>query len=185
MAVDAEQLAVSLERQHVGEGIDPRLVKLVETDQLVADLVGRIAEHEDDLLRALCDAAEADGEAVARKDWENDADRFSAELGADVVRYVAYRGVVALRSRHHRFGHCDDVSVADGEALGLGRLENAFGDYRAEIVSLADDGAADAARYGTDSACVFVHKKIQTFLTGFPDFYYCHIFAGGLTVPPA
>ena len=145
MLVHAEQLAVFFQRKHVGIGVHARRVDLVEGYQLVAHLVGGVAEHQHDLLRALGDAAQADGEAVAGQDGEDHADGLSAQLGFYVRRHVVHGGVVALRPRHDGFRHGDDVAVAQLKALAFRRFQHAFRHDLRDVVSLADDGAADAA----------------------------------------
>ena len=82
--------------EDVPVGIHACLVHLILGDEVVAHFVGRIAEHEEDLLCALGHSAQADGEAVARKYRENDAEFAAWDLGFDVVSDVLGGGVIAL-----------------------------------------------------------------------------------------
>ena len=155
MLVLTEQLAVLLQGEDVGVGIDTGLVDLVQRHQLVAHLVGGVGQHQHHLLAAHGDTAQADGEAVAGEDGEDHTDSLTAQLGADVVSDVLHRAVVALSAGHDGLGHGDDVAVTKLKALGLGGLQDALGDDGGQIVALADDGAANTPGYGTDFSCLF------------------------------
>ena len=147
-----EQLAVLLKRQHVAHGIDALLVQQILVEEMVAHLVGGVAELQHDLLRAHRDAAQADREAVAAQDREHDADGAAAELGADVRRDVLHGGVVALRAGHDGLGHGDHVAVAHGKAEAVLRrrgLQHAVDHDLSQIVALADDRRADASGNST------------------------------------
>ena len=56
----------------------------VHGHQMVAHLVGGIAEHQHDLLHAGGDALQQQGEAVAAENGERYAHRLAAGLGADI-----------------------------------------------------------------------------------------------------
>ena len=49
-------------------------------DRVIAHFIGRIAEHQHDLLRAAGDAAQADGKPVPAQNREDDADGLSAQM---------------------------------------------------------------------------------------------------------
>ena len=165
MLVLAEQLAVLLERQHVGIGVDALFVDLVQADQLVAHLVGGIGEHQHHLLAALGDAAQADGKSIARQYGEDDAHRAAAQLFPDVLRDVVHGGVVALRAGDDGLGDGDDVAIAKRKTLGLRGLQHAVGDDGGQVVPLADDGAADAAGHRAHSAFIVAHGRSFPFLS--------------------
>ena len=61
----SEQFPVLGKIQHVAVRIDSCFVHLIHGDEGVTDFIARITQHQDDLLRALCDAAQADGEPVS------------------------------------------------------------------------------------------------------------------------
>ena len=171
MTVHAEQLTVLGQRQHVGIRIDARLVELVQTDQLVADLVGRIAEHQHDLFSAFGDAAQADRKAVAGQDREDHADRLATELFPHIGRDVVHGSIVALRARNDRFCHRDHVTISQAKAVALCSSKHTVGNDRRQVVSLPNDRAADAARHSPDASGSF-HKKSPSdgpavFFTGF------------------
>ena len=58
------QLPVFFKCQNITVGIHSGFLDTVERDKLIPDFIARIAEHQDDLLRAFRDAAQADREAV-------------------------------------------------------------------------------------------------------------------------
>ena len=158
MAGRAEEFLKAFAGQHVGVGVDVRLVDLVDVHEGVADFIRRIVQHQNDLLHAARDAAQADGEAVAGEDGENDAYGAAAGLGLNVGSDVVYRAVVALRTGYDGFGDRDDVAVAERKTVALGGSEHAVRDDADQIVALTDDGAADAAGNCTDSA--FFHNRV-------------------------
>ena len=146
----AEQGAVALQSQDVGEGIDLGFVQLVQGHQLVAHLVGGVAEHQDDLLGAAGDTTQADGEAVTGQDGENDAHGLAAQLGADIGGNGIHGGVVALCAGHDGLGQRHNITVANFIAFTLGSFQNAVDSNFGQIVALTDDGAADTSGYGSD-----------------------------------
>ena len=143
MLVFAEKLAVFFESEHIAVGIDARFVKLVKDYELIAYLVGGIAEHEDYLFRAHCYAAQTDCKSVAGQDREDDAHSPAAQLGADVLGDIRDSGVVALRPCDDGLGERDYIAVAQTEAFGFCRGEHAVGYDCGKIVPLADNGAPD------------------------------------------
>ena len=86
MLVVAEKLAVLLFRENVGHGIYARVIKKIDVDQVVSNLVCGVREHKNDGLKSLCNALKADRETVSRKDGENDSRLSSGELCADIRR---------------------------------------------------------------------------------------------------
>ena len=157
MPVYAEQLTVFRLRQHVGIGVHARGVDLIQADQLVAHLVGGVAEHQHDFFGALGDAPQADGKAVAGEDGEDHADCTAAQLRFHVRRDIVHGGVVALGPGYHGFRHGDHVPVTQGKALAFGGFQHAVRHDLRNVVSLTDDGAADAAGTGADSSFFGVH----------------------------
>ena len=142
--VDTEELSVFCQGQNIAVRVDARFIDLVEADQLVADFVGGIAEHQNDLLGAHCDAAQADRESVSGQDREDHADGFAAKLGPDVRRYVIYGAVISLRSRNDGLGNCDHVAVAELKSFALCCLQHTVCDDRSKIIAFSDDGASDS-----------------------------------------
>ena len=125
--------------EHVVPRVDPGLVKLVERDKVVADLVGRIAQHKHELLHARGDALEQEGEAVAAEDGERHAHHVAAGLGAHVGGNLLGRGVVALAAGHARL---DAVFTQGGQ--------HRFRDAGDNIVTLAENGGAHASDHGSN-----------------------------------
>ena len=163
----AEELAVFFEAQYVAVGVDALFVHHVDVDQVIADLVRGVREHQHDFLCAFGNSAQTDGKAVAAENGEDDADRLSAKLLANVERDVVDRCVVSLRSGNDGFGHRDDVAVTNFKALLLRGLQDTVNDDFTQIVALADDRGANASGYGSHHAAheqhllFFYHKIIQ------------------------
>ena len=155
-----EQLAVLLQREDVGIGVDTCGVDLIQAHKLVTDLVRGVREHQDDLLAALCDTAQADREAVTGKDGENDTHGATAQLGLDIGGDIVHRAVVALCTSHDGLGDGNDVAVAELKALGCGSLQHAIGYDGGQIVTLADDGATDTPRNSTYFSGL-LHKNLS------------------------
>ena len=148
----AEFLAELRERQHVGIGVDARLVQPVPVHQMVAHLVGGIAEQQHDLFAAGGHAAQQQGEAVAAEDREGHTHGLAAGLGAHVRSDLSDARVVALGPGHDRLGHGNDVAVAGRDAGFLPGLHDGIRGDPGDVVILTDDGGADAAHDGTDGS---------------------------------
>ena len=146
----AEQLAVALQGKHVPIGVYALFVQEVQADQVVAHLVGGIAEHQDDFLGPLGDAPQADGKAVAAENGEDDAHGLAAQLGLHIVGDIVHRGIVALGAGHDSLSHGNHVTVPDGEAVVSGRLQHGIGDDLHQVITAADDRGPQAAGNGTD-----------------------------------
>ena len=111
MLIDAEQLMIAFKRQHIAVGIDARFIDLIDGDQLITHLIGRIGQHEDDLFAAHRDTAQADRKAVAGQDRENHADSTAAELRLYIIGDILNGSIVALRTRYDRLGDRDNVFI--------------------------------------------------------------------------
>ena len=159
MLLVAEQLAVFRFAQHVGIGVDPRSIQIVQRDEVVAHFVAGIRQLQPDLLRALRNAAQADREAVAGQDGEYDAELTGRELSPYIRSDILYAHVVALGSCDHCFGHSDHVLVA--QILTAVRCgQDAVGHDLDDVVALADDGRTNASGYGSDHS---FHKTHASF----------------------
>ena len=148
--VVAEELPVLGLGEHVLVGVHALLVHQVDVDEVVAHLVGGIAEHEDDLLGAGGDALEADGEAVPAQDGEDHAHGVVPEFGADVGGDLVHGGIVALGPGHHGLRHRHHVLVVELEARALGSGEHAVHHDLGDVISLPNDGSTDASGYSAD-----------------------------------
>ena len=102
---------------------------------MVADFVCGVAEHQDNLLAALCDTAQADGKTVAAEDGENDTDSVTAELVAYIGGNIVYTCVVALGTGHNGFGHGHNVPVTGLETIVFHSCRNAVADNFCQVVS--------------------------------------------------
>ena len=145
MQVLAEQLAVLRFGQYIGVGVDAGLVQLVQAHQFVAHFIGRIAEHQNNLLAATGNAAQANGEAIAAQDGENDANGLATQLVADVFSNGIHGCIVTLGTGHDGLGNGHDIAVAQLEIIGFGSGQNAVHNDLGQIVTFTDDGAADTA----------------------------------------
>ena len=145
----AKQLAITLQCQHVGVGIDAGLVNLIKGNEMIAHLVGGIAEHQYNLLGAAGDALEADGEAVAGQDGEHHAHGVATQLGLNVGSDGVDGSVVALGAGHDGLGQGNDVTVTQRKSFACGGGQHAVRHDSSQIVALSNNGATDAAGYGT------------------------------------
>jgi len=147
-----ESRAELLQRQHIVPRVDAGLVQLVQTHQMVAHLVGGIAQQQHDLLGAHGDAPQQQGEAVAAEDGECHAHGLAAGPGAHVLSDLLTGGVVALAAGHHGLGHGHHVAVTGGDVVFSQRIQHgADGDVH-HAVALAEDGGAHAPDHGTQSS---------------------------------
>ena len=157
MFVLAEQLTVALQRQHIAVWVDAGSVKLIETDQLVTHLVRRIREHQHNFFHSHRNAPQTNGKAIAGKDGKNHTNGITPQLGTHVGRDVLHTRIIALRPRHNRFGHGDHIPVTQRKALCGSGPQHAVDHNGGEIISLPDDGAANAPGYGPDFANILLH----------------------------
>ena len=145
MLVFSEKLAVFFERKHIAVRINARFVKLVKRYKMVSDLVARIAEHKNNLFCAHCYAFKANCKTVSRKNRENNADCFAAELCSDILGDCVNACIVALASCNDGFGYRNNILVAKLKAVALSSLNNAAANDLRKIVALTDDRAADTS----------------------------------------
>ena len=150
MRVVAEQLTVALLAENVGVGIDALFVEHIDVKQVIADLVGGVAEHEGYFLCALGDASQTDGKAVAAEDGEDDADVSRRKLLAHVLCDVVHACVVALRPCENGLGNAQNVLFADGDTLLLDAVAKAVAHDLRKVVALSDDGRSHASDNGSD-----------------------------------
>ena len=160
MGVGAEQLPVFFQSQHIGVGIHPGLVQLIQTHQSIAHLVRGVAEHQHDFLRAHGDAPQADGEPVPGQNGKNHTDGLPAQLGPDVLGNGIHSGVVALGAGHHRLGDRHHIPIPKGEALALGGLQDTVYHNLRQVIPLPDDGGTDTSGHGADFS---FHNQITSF----------------------
>ena len=146
----AEELTVFLKTQHILVGIYALFIQGIQTYQMVADFVRGVAEHQDHLLGALGDAAQANGETVAAEDGENNTHGLAAKLFLDVCGDIINGAVVALGAGHDGLGHGDNITVADCKTVVRSGFQHGSGDDLSQVIALADDGGANASGNSTD-----------------------------------
>ena len=146
----AEQLAVALQREHILVGVHTLFVHHVLINEVIAHLVGGIGQHQDHLLGALGDAAQANSKTVAAEDGEDHANGLSAQLRLYIGGNIVHRGIVTLGAGHNGLSHGDYVAVAYGERAIVDRLQDRPGDDLGQVISAADNGGADTHGYGAD-----------------------------------
>ena len=140
----AEGLAELGQAQHVVPGVDARLVQLIQRHQMVAHLIGGIAQHQHHLLHAQSDAPQQQGEAVAAQNGERDAHGLAAGLGLHVGGDLLAGGVVALAAGHHGLGDGHHVAVAGGDVVLPQGVQNSVHRGLDDVIALAEDGCANA-----------------------------------------
>ena len=165
--VFTEEFAVTFEGKNVGIGVNACFVEFIEAYEFVAHFIGRIAEHKNNFFCAPCNTAKADGKAVSGKDRENYTDGFAAEFCFNIGCNVINGCIVALSPCNNGFGNGDNVAVAKFEAFAFGGFEDACGDHCAKVIALTEDGAANAAGYGTNFSGICHKKQILSYLTTF------------------
>ena len=153
----AEELAVSLLAQHILIGIDALRIQIIVGDEVIADLVGRIAQLDIQLIEAPGDALEQQGKPITGKDRQYDTGRTAREFAADIRRYLVHSGIIALCAGNGGFRYGEDIAVARGKAFRFCRAEHAIDRHAGKIIALFEDRGAYAAYYCTDcSHCVFL-----------------------------
>ena len=140
----SEKLSVLLQREDVAIRIHARLIDLIEAYEAVSDFIGRIGEHQNDLLASHRDTAKADRKTVSTEDRENNTYCLAAELCFHIFCNILYCTIVALGSCNDRLCHRDNITVTKFKALGFCRFQYGLGNDFAKVVSLTDDRAADA-----------------------------------------
>ena len=141
----AEELAVALECEDVPVGVDSFGVKSVPRYEVVADLVGGVAEHEDYFLCAFCNAAKTDCKAVAAENREDYAYCAALEFCFYVRGYVVDGCVVVLRACHDGLGYRDDVAVLERYVLNFRRFKHGLRYNLGEVVAASDNGRTYSA----------------------------------------
>ena len=160
-----EERPVRLQIQHVLVGIDALFVQGLGIDQMVADLIGGVGEHQDDLFGAFCNAPQANGKAVAAENRENHANRLAAELIPHVCRNIIDSRIIPLCAGDDGLGHGHNVAVADLIPLLFCRFDHTVYHDLSQIVAFADDRGADASGYGTDHSAHNEHLAVSLALT--------------------
>ena len=138
-----------LQIQHVMPRIDARLVQLIQRHQMVAHLVGGIAEHQHHLLHTGGNAAEQQREAIAAENGEGDAHSLAAGLGLHVGGDLLHRGIVALAAGHHGLGDSRHVLVMGLDAVLLQCRQDGGDHALHHIVPLTENGGANAPCHRT------------------------------------
>ena len=124
----------------------------VKIDEMVANFVGRVAEHEIDLLETARNPFETHSKTVPAENREDNAGSAFGELGTDVSGDLFNGRVVTASASNDSFRHCDNVTVTDFNIFTCSGSENAVGNNLGDVIPVADDGSANAARYGTDKS---------------------------------
>ena len=140
----AESVTEALQIQHVVPGVDARLVQLIHGHQMVAHLVGGIAEHQHHLLAATGDALQQQREAVAAENGEHHGHGLAAGFGADVGADLLHGGVVALAAGHHGLGDGHHVLVVSLDAVLAQRVQHGLHSHGHGVVALTENRRAHA-----------------------------------------
>ena len=143
--VHAEQFTVFFQGENVTVGVYAGGVDFVQADQLVTNLVGGIAQHQDNLLCSHSDTTQTNSKSVTGKDGEDYTDGAASQLGLNVIGDILNRCVVTLGTCHDGFRHGNDVAIFKGKAFRFRGLKDTVSDDGRQIVSFADDRATDTA----------------------------------------
>ena len=139
-------MAVTRFRKAVLQGVNPFFIHLVEIHQAVADLIGRIAELQNDFIRAPGNAAQINRKTVPAQDWENDADFTLGKFTPDVSRNVIAGRVIVFRPGNDRLGYGNDIPVTQIESFVIGGEQHAFNNDFRQIVSAFNNGSSYTSR---------------------------------------
>ena len=136
--------------QDIGIRIHILVIHDFSIEQMIADFIGRVAQHEIDLLCASGDTAQNNRETVAAGDREYNTDILSAEFFSDIFRDVIDGAVVALASGNDGLRNGENIAVTDGEFSAFSSFENSFNDDGFQIITGFDDRSSETSDCGTD-----------------------------------
>ena len=148
----AESIAETLEIQHIMPRVDARLVQLIHTDQMVAHLIGGIAEHQHHLFAAAGNALQQQRKTIAAEDGERDTHRLPAGLGADIGADLLHSGIVALATGHNRLGDGHHILIVGFDTVFAQRVQNGCNSNGHGVIALTENRCAHAARNSTQSS---------------------------------
>ena len=111
----AKQFPVLFQRENILKRVNSRFFHLIQRDQMVAHLIGRVRKHQDNFFCSFSNSTEADSKPVPAEDRENNAYRLPSEFCFYICSNVINRGVISLGTGHNRFCHRNDISVANTE----------------------------------------------------------------------
>ena len=155
----AEQLTVLFLAEDIGVGVNALFVEHVYIKQVIADLVGGVAEHNCYLLAAECDTTQADCKSVSAEDGEDNADMAAGVLCLYIGCNIIHGCVVALRPCEYRLGDTDDILLADSDIFCLDAVQNALCHDLCKIVALTYDGCSDTAYNCSDRSSIAVLRS--------------------------
>ena len=155
-------------REHIAVGVDARLLQQLLVKQMVAHLVGGIAEHQRDLFHAHGHAPQHDGKAVAGGDGENHAQMVAGKLFPDIPGDILHRRIISGGPGHHRFRHGHHIPVMKGKPGLPGSAHDTFRHNGRQVVPLPDDGRADPSGNNADSTHSSILQTIR--------FHRCSLF---------
>ena len=134
-----ENTAVVFQCQHVCVRIYAAVIQQIHVEQVVANFVGRIAQHQNNFFRAFCDTAQADCETVSAQDGEYHTDGFAAQFCFYVFSDVCCGSVVTVSSCNNCFCYTDNVFFMQLEAVFLCSCQNGICNDFYDIIALSDD----------------------------------------------
>ena len=147
MPILPKQLPVPLQGQQVAVRIHSSLIQLVQRNQLISNLVARIAQHQYNFLGPLCDSSQTDRKAVSGQNRKNNADRFSAQLISHICGNMLHRRIISLCSGHYGLRDGDNISVPQSKSFALRRTQDAVCDNLYQVVPLSDNRTANSSGY--------------------------------------
>ena len=151
--------------QHVVPGVDALLVQLIHAHQMVAHLVGGVAQQQHHLFTAAGDALQEQRKPVAAEDGERDTYRLAAGLGPHVGADIGNGGVVALAAGHHRLGDGHDVAVTGGDAVFPDGVHHRVHGDGHNVVALTENGRPHAPHHGADGSVHHYRLPFKGFFT--------------------
>ena len=135
----AEVLTELLLCKHVCPGVDALFIKGVKIDKMVADFIGRVAEHKYDLLGTSCDTLKTDGKSVTAKNREYNTDGLVTEFVLYILCYLVNRCVITHSTGNNCLCYGYYIPVSKLEALALRCCKYAVNYDLSYIIALFDD----------------------------------------------
>ncbi len=122
---------------------------------MVAHLVRRKSQLDVQLVKPHGNALEQQRKAVAAQDGMDNARHPAREFVPHIGGYLFHSGIIALGARQGGFGYADHIPIFYGETFVLGGLEHTLAGQLRQIISLAENGRANAAHHRANSSHMY------------------------------
>ena len=138
--------------QQGGVWIHAVFIKQIKIEKVIADLVARITQHQNDLLAALSDSSQTDCESVTGKDRENYANCATTQFIPDICSQLICCCVVPFGTCQDRFRDCEDIFSADGKLACVDAVHYGIDHDFAEVITIFYDGRSQTSCNSSNSS---------------------------------